>query len=252
MTGRLDGKRAIVTGATGGIGSAAVRAFAAEGAVVGLLARPSDALDALASELGDSATSLPCDLTDQSQIIDSVARWRAERDGLDVVYSSAGVQYHGIDGITHETSLDVWHQTFAVNATGAFLTLKYTLPLMVESGGGSVIVCGSPTGLTMTGAGYTAYASSKAAAMALVRVIAADYAVHTIRANTIVPGTTATPLIAELLADTLRRSELEVSVPIGRIATPDDLTGIAVFLASDESRYATGALFMVDGGLTVR
>lgn len=252
MNGRLAGKRAVITGAAGGIGSAAARAFVAEGAEVGLLDLPSSALTALARELGAAAVAIPTDLTEESSVSASFARWAELSSGLDVVYSCAGIQLHGQDGLVHETSLEIWHRTFGVNATGVFLTLKHALPLLMSSGGGSVIICGSPTGITMSGAGYAAYSSSKAAAMALTRVVAADYAVHGIRANTIVPGTTSTPLIATLLADDARRQELEHGIPIGRIGTPQDLVGVAVFLASDESSYATGATYAVDGGLTQR
>lgn len=252
MTGRLAGKRAVVTGAAGGIGSAAARAFAAEGALVGLMDRPGNGLDAIAEELGDSATALPVDLTDESSVESGFAAWAEGRGGLDVIYSCAGVQLIGEDDVAHLTSLEVWNRTYAVNATGVFLTLKHAIPLLMSAGGGSVIVCGSPTGLTMSGAGSTAYGSSKAAAMALTRIVAADYAKHGIRANTIVPGTTDTPLITSLLADPDLRSVLEHRAPLGRIGTPQDLVGIAVFLASDESSYATGAIFAVDGGLIHR
>lgn len=252
MNGRLAGKRAVITGAAGGLGSAAARGFVAEGAKVGLIDLASTTLDALASELGASAVALPCDVTDEASVASALARWAATHHGLDVLYACAGVQLHGEDGLAHQTPLEVWHRTYAVNATGVFLTLSSALPLLVASGGGSVIVCGSPTGLTMCGAGYSAYASSKAAAMALTRVVAADYADHNIRANTILPGTISTPLISSLLTDDDRRRDLEGGVPMGRIGTPEDLVGIAVFLASDESSYATGAVFAVDGGLTQR
>lgn len=252
MTARLTGKRAVIAGAAGGIGSAAARAFVREGAVVGLLDLPAPNLDALAAQLGERATALPCDITREPEVAAAFGSWAEARGSLDVVYSCSGIQLHGEDGVTHATDLTVWERTFAVNATGVFLTLKYALPLMANSGGGSVIVCGSPTGLTMSGAGYSAYASSKAAVMALTRVVAADYATQGIRANTIVPGTTRTPLIAQLLDDDSRLHELETKATAGRIGTPEDLTGIAVFLASDESSYATGALFAVDGGLTNR
>jgi len=252
MTGRLTDKRAVITGAAGGIGGAAARAYVAEGAFVGLLDRAGEALDRIAADLGGRAVALPADLTDERSIVDAVRRWSVAQSGLDVVYACAGVELFGSDSVAHQTSLDTWERTYAVNATGVFLTLKHTLPLLMASGGGSVIICGSPTGLTMSGAGQIAYSSSKAAAMALTRIVAADYAGHGIRANTIVPGTTATPLIADLLADDDRRAALEHAAPLQRIGTPRDLVGIAVFLASDESSYATGAQFAVDGGLTQR
>lgn len=252
MSGRLAGKHIVVTGGAGGIGAEAARAFVAEGAVVGLMDRASTALTALAASLGESATALVVDVSDEQSVADAFASWTGTGHTLDVLYCCAGVQLHDEESWTHLTSLDTWNRTFAVNATGVFLSLKHALPLMIDSGGGSVIICGSPTALTMSGGGYTAYASAKAAAMALTRVVAADYARHGIRANTIVPGTIETPLIAPLLGDADRRAELESLTPIGRIGTPDDLVGIAVYLASDESAFATGAVFAVDGGLTHR
>lgn len=252
MTGRLVGKRAVVTGAAGGIGGAAARGFVAAGASVGLLDRPGPRLDAIAAELAGAAVPLPADITDEDSVAAAFGRWAREQDGLDVLYAAAGVELIGVDDMAHRTSLDTWLRTYAVNATGTFLTLKHGLPLLMEAGGGSVIVCGSPTGLTMCGAGEIAYSSSKAATMAMVRVVAADYAPFGIRANTIVPGTTDTPLIADLLADEENRRRYAAETPAGRIGTPADLVGIAVFLASDESAYATGAEFFVDGGLSHR
>jgi NAD(P)-dependent dehydrogenase (short-subunit alcohol dehydrogenase family) len=124
---------------------------------------------------------------------------------------------------------------------------------MMESGdGGSVINCGSPTGLTMCGAGWHAYSSSKAGVMALTRIMAADYAKHKIRVNGIVPGTIETNLTRKLVEDPEIRASLTALHPIGRIGTPEDMAGVAVFLASDESSFATGAHFHVDGGISFR
>jgi NAD(P)-dependent dehydrogenase (short-subunit alcohol dehydrogenase family) len=249
---RLAGKAGIVTGAAGGIGSAAVRAFAAEGATVGLVDRDPAALSELAASLHGAALPLPADVTDEESVAAAVAGWRHHHDRADFVYVCAGQQLHGEDGPAGQVSLDVWYRTLAVNLTGAFLTVKHTIPLLQASANGSLILCGSPTGLTMSGGGYAAYSASKAGMMSLARTVAADYAADGIRANIIVPGTTRTPLIAALLEDPDRRAALLAGAPIGRLGTSDDLTGIALYLASDESRYATAATFCVDGGLTHR
>ena len=140
-----------------------------------------------------------------------------------------------------------------MNLRGVFLSCKHGVRLMMESGaGGSIINCGSPTGITMSGAGWHAYSSSKAGVMALTRVMAADYAKHNIRVNGVVPGTIETTLTRRLTDDPETRAKLVALHPIGRIGTPEDMAGIAVFLASDESRFATGAHFHVDGGISVR
>jgi NAD(P)-dependent dehydrogenase (short-subunit alcohol dehydrogenase family) len=246
---RLTGKAGIVTGAAGGIGSAAARAFAAEGAFLGLLDRPGPALDKLAAELGPAAVALPADVTSETEVATAFATWGRPAD---FVYVCAGQQLHDVDGPIGEVSLQAWERTMAVNLTGAFLCVKHAIGALCAAPSGSLILCGSPTGLTMSGGGNTAYGSSKAGMMALARIVAADYAHRGVRANIVVPGTTRTPLIESLLADEAVHAELLAGAPIGRIGTPDDLTGIAVFLASDESRYATGATFAVDGGLTIR
>jgi NAD(P)-dependent dehydrogenase (short-subunit alcohol dehydrogenase family) len=249
---RLDGKAGIVTGGAGGIGSAAARAFAVEGATVGLIDRDSPALSAAAASLGGRGLALPADVTDEDSIRAAVSEWGRQHDHADFVYVCAGQQLHGEDGPAGEVSLDVWNRTMAVNLTGAFLTVKHTIPLLRAAPSGSLILCGSPTGLTMAGGGYAAYAASKAGMMSLARTVAADYAADQIRANVIVPGTTQTPLIATLLEDAATQAALLSGTPLGRLGTSEDLTGIAVFLASDESRFATAATFCVDGGLTQR
>lgn len=249
---RLAGKVGIVVGAAGGIGSAAARAFAAEGATVGLLDSALAPVQALAAELEEAGVPIGCDVTDEAAVAGAFRGWQERFSRADFVYVCAGIQLHGRDGPAAEVSLEVWQQTLAVNLTGAFLAVKHAVPLLEASGHGSLILCGSPTGLTMCGAGYTAYAASKAGMMALARCIAGDYAAAGIRANVVLPGTTQTPLITELLEDEATRAALLAGSPIGRLGTPEDLTGIAVYLASDESRYATAATFAVDGGLTQR
>lgn len=249
---RLRDKVGVVVGAAGGIGSAASRAFVAEGAIVGLMDRDVTQLHRLGTQLAGCGRPIPCDVRSDTAVVAAFAEWAAEFGRADFVYVCAGIQLHGRDGAAGVLPLEVWEETMAVNLTGAFLAVKHAIPLLQASGSGSLILCGSPTGLTMCGAGYTAYAASKAGMMALARTVAADYAATGIRANVIVPGTTKTPLISALLEDEAKRDELNAGTPIGRLGTPEDLTGIAVYLASDESRYATAATFCVDGGLTSR
>jgi len=252
VAGRLVGRVGLISGAAGGIGSRAARVFAAAGATVGLLDRPGPALDAVAADLGERGVPLPVDVTDEQQVAAAFAAWSGRHPAADFVYVCAGVQLHSDDGPAGEVSLETWNTTLAVNLTGAFLVVKHALPALRAAGSGSLILCGSPTGLTMCGGGCAAYAASKAGMMSLARTVAADYAADGVRANVIVPGTTRTPLIAELLDDPARHAELLSGTPLARLGAPDDLDGIALFLASEESRFATGATFCVDGGLTQR
>lgn len=249
---RLRGKVGVVTGAAGGIGAAAVRAYVAEGAVVGLLDLPGAALDRLAAELGAAVLPLPADVGDERQVAAALRTWGAVHGRADFLHVCAGRQLHGEDGPVGEVSLAVWQATITANLTGAFLCVKHGIELLCAAPAGSLVLCGSPTGLTMAGAGYTAYAASKAGMMSLARTTAADYAARGVRANVIVPGCTVTPLVESLVADPATRDALIAGTPIGRLGTPEDLTGIAVHLVSDESRYATGATFCVDGGMTQR
>jgi NAD(P)-dependent dehydrogenase (short-subunit alcohol dehydrogenase family) len=242
----------VITGAASGIGRAAAEAFVSEGAVVGLLDRDGDALDRAATSLGPSAFVLQADVADEASVRNAFEEVRRRHGRLDVLYNCAGIQLHGQDSRAHELPLEVWRRTLDVNLTGMFLCCKHGIALMLEGGHGSVINCASPTGLTGCGAGYTAYSSSKGGIFALTRVLAIDYARDGIRVNSVVPGTTQTPLIEALLADPETRNSLEAGTPLGRLGTPQDLVGIAVFLASDESGFATGATFIVDGGVTIR
>jgi NAD(P)-dependent dehydrogenase (short-subunit alcohol dehydrogenase family) len=251
--GRLKGKIALITGAGSGIGQEAARAFAREGATVGLLDRNGEGVAATAQDIGADAFPLEADVSDEASVEEAFDAVRGRHGRLDVLYNCAAVQLIGEDAPVHELETDVWERTHRVNLRGVFLCCKYGVRLMLESGdGGSVINCGSPTGLTMSGAGWHAYSSSKAGVMGLTRVMAADYAKHKIRVNGIVPGTIETTLTRRLTDEPETRASLVALHPIGRIGTPDDMAGIAVFLASDESRFATGAHFFVDGGISVR
>lgn len=251
--GRLDGKVTVITGAASGIARAAAGAFVREGAIVGLLDRNADGLAEVAAELGENAFPLVTDVTDEASVAAAFDQVRQNHGRLDCLYCCAAVQLIGQDAPVHELDTEIWDRTYAVNSRGVFLSSKYGSRLMIEAGnGGSIINAGSPTGLTMSGAGWSAYSSSKASVMGLTRVMAADLAKYGIRCNSIVPGSITTPLTRVLHEDPVERPKLEAMHPIGRLGLPEDLTGIAVFLASDESTFATGALFFVDGGISVR
>ncbi|MET0693470.1 MAG: SDR family NAD(P)-dependent oxidoreductase [Propionibacteriaceae bacterium] len=250
MTGRLTGKVALVTGAASGIGRAVALRFAAEGATVAFADRDLAGAEAAArSAGGPGGRAIRLDITDEESVRAGFAELADAGLQLDVVVANAGVQLFGRDAAAGALDLAVWERTLRVNLTGTFLTLKHAV-LAMSGTGGSIIVTGSPTGVTGGGTGFTAYSASKAGVHGLVRVVAADYAGRGIRVNAVIPGFTETPLVRDISTDADRRQQLLDTIPLGRAGRPDDVDGIMVYLASDESTYATGALFTVDGGAT--
>jgi NAD(P)-dependent dehydrogenase (short-subunit alcohol dehydrogenase family) len=251
--GRLQSRVCVITGAASGIARSAATAFVREGAIVGLLDRNRSGLAEVEQELGPQSFALPCDVTDEASVEAAFAEVDHRHGRLDVLYTCAAVQLIGEDAPVHELSTDVWDRTYSINARGVFLTCKYGARLMIKAGnGGSIINTGSPTGITLCGAGWSAYSSSKAAVMGLTRAMAGDLARYGIRVNGIVPGSITTPLTQVLHDDPVIGPQLAAMHPIGRLGKPEDVAGIAVFLASDESSFATGSHFFVDGGISVR
>ena len=250
--GRLDGKCAIVTGAGSGIGRAITLGYAREGARVLAADRNFDGARQTADQ-AEAGKVVPhrADVTDEASVAEMVAEAVRQFQRLDIMVNNAAIQLHGEDGPCHEVALDVWEQTHAVNLQGPFLGTKHALPPMMAAGGGVVINIASPTAFAGLGAAYTAYATSKGGVVTLTRVIAKDYARYGIRCNAIVPGATETPLTDEIFANQDVRNALTTATALGRLGRPDDLVGIAIFLASDEAAFATGAHFFVDGGLTL-
>jgi NAD(P)-dependent dehydrogenase (short-subunit alcohol dehydrogenase family) len=250
MTERLTGRTALVTGAGAGIGRAIADRFVAEGARVVYADRDASAATSAAGAAGDGAIALTVDIADEASVEAGFADLAARGAAPDVVVANAGVQLFGHDAKVADVSLETWNRTVSVNLTGTFLTIKHAVRAMLASGGGSIIATGSPTGLNGEGADFAAYSSTKGGIHALVRATAMAYARDGIRVNTVVPGYTETSLVSTISGDPSARAAIVSRTPLGRPGTPDDVTGIMVYLASDESAYATGAVFRVDGGMT--
>jgi short-subunit dehydrogenase len=236
----LTGYNVVVTGGSGGIGSALVSGLIAAGASVHNL----DINSAENSEANFHKT----DLSSEASVKESLS----SIEKIDAMVVCAGVQMVGLDSKIGDVSLDTWQKTLDINMTGAFLSVKHAIPGLIKSGRGSVILIGSPTAISMEGAGYTAYGASKAGMMGLSRIIAADYKDKGIRSNVVVPGSMLTPLIEKILEDPEKRQGLIDRTPLGRMGKPSDLVGLVNWLVSEQSSFATGASYAVDGGMTAR
>lgn len=247
--GRLDGKTALITGAANGIGYAVAARFAAEGARVAVADRDADAAAKAVERIGERARAVTVDIADEDAVAAAFTGLAAAGWAPDTVVANAAVQLFGQDAQVADLDLDVWRRTIDVNLTGTFLTVKHAVRSMREQGG-SIILTGSPTGLSGEGNEFAAYSTSKAGIHGLARTAAAAYARNGIRVNTVVPTYTETGLTATIADDPDARAAIVSRIPLGRPGTPADVEGIMVFLASDEGAFATGSLFAVDGGMT--
>jgi 3alpha(or 20beta)-hydroxysteroid dehydrogenase len=250
MTGRLAGKVAIITGAAKGQGAGVARRFVAEGARVALL----DVLDApgsaLAAELGDAARYFHCDIAEEQQVAGAVEAAAQHFDGLDVLYNNAAVIAYGrriADMPTAE-----WDRTLAINLRGPFLCAKYTLPHLIARGGGAIINVSSHGAFQASPTGVADYAVAKGGLVTLTYYLASEYGHDQVRANCIAPGPVPTDLNAQFLGTEEGRAQTAMWIPLGRVGAIEDVAHAAVFLASDESRWITGAVLRVDGGMVVQ
>jgi len=252
MAEQLSGLNAIVTGAGSGIGRGVARRFVAEGAHVWFLGRHRENLEEASAGLGERAHVLLCDLTDLTAVEEAFDQVPGR---LDVVVANAAVQLVGQDARISDVPPDTWRTTVDINLTGCFHTVRCAVRRMLSqelrSGmRGSVIVSGSPTGITGEGAGFAAYSATKAGTHGLARTTAMDYAKDGIRVNTVIPGHTLTPLVDKLRSDPALAETIDRRIPMGRPGTVEETTGAYVYFASDESAYATGGMLFVDGGMS--
>lgn len=252
MTGRLDGKVTIVTGAGSGIGRATAIRFAEEGARVTCVDIDAGSAQATADDIGSSAVAVGADVSDPSQVGSytdaTVERW----DRLDVVFNNAGVN---IPGVFHEVPDEVIDRTLAVNVKGTMYGCRYAIPHMLRAGGGSLINTSSVNGIVAEP--YLAvYAASKGAIVMLSKGIALDYVKRGIRCNAIAPGWVDTPINyahAEMLGGLDKvYATIDSFQPIGRPGEPREIANVALFLASDESSFVTGTLIVADGAMTAQ
>jgi NAD(P)-dependent dehydrogenase (short-subunit alcohol dehydrogenase family) len=246
----LEGKRALVTGAAGGIGLATAQRLGAEGARVALVDVDGDGLEQAVAVAGGDALALHADVRDEHGLRAAVERAVARWGGLDVVVANAAIQLVDADDRADRLDRDVWQATLDVNLTGAFLTAKHGARALLGAGGGAVVFVGSPAGAYGIARGLQAYAASKAGMVGLVRSMATDYAGDGIRVNAVFPGITETPMNRWWTDDAAARARVLAPVPLGRAARAEEIAAVVAFLASEDASYVTGAIWTADGGLT--
>ena len=235
--GRLDGKVAVITGSSGGIGGATAERFAAEGAIV------------VGVDVAGEA-DYNVDVTDEDALRDLYASVRERYGRIDVLFNNAGIAPND-DASALETGLDAWRRVQDVNLTSVFLCCKHGIPHLLDTGGGSVINTASFVAVVGAATSQISYTASKGGVLALSRELGVEFAKRGVRVNALCPGAVDTPLLRELYAkDPEEAARRLIHVPMGRFAHASELANAALFLASDEASYVTATTFMVDGGIS--
>ena len=249
---RLEGRVALITGGASGMGRVAASLFAREGARVVLTDVVDEAGEVAAEEIrdeGGQARYVHADVSRESDAAAMVAAAVEGFGGLHVLYNNAGVMLPE-DGSVDTTEERVWDITLDVNVKGVAFGCKYGVPAIIASGGGSVVNVASFVAWMGAATSQTAYTASKGAVLAMTREIAVEYARRGVRCNALCPGPIETPLLMQLLSDDAKRQRRFVHIPMGRLGQAEELAKAALFLASDDSSFMTGASLIVDGGIT--
>jgi len=252
MPRRLQGRRAIVTGAGSGIGRAVALRLAAEGATVMVADLDLEAAETVAEELGPPALAHEVDVSSEDSVAAMIDRAKDEWNGLDVLVNNAGV---GIAATTPDTDESDWRRVIDVCLTGTFFGMKHAIPLMRESGGGAIVNMSSVAALIGV-ADRAAYCAAKGGILALTRAAAIDHVREGIRINCIAPGTVDTPWVARITSGYddpgAARKAMEERQPHGRLVSPEEIAAMAAYLVSDEAASVIGGVMVVDGGMTAR
>ncbi len=242
MSGRLEGKVCLITGAAGGIGAATAAVFAAEGAtVVGV-----DLHDGSPGEL-----SLAVDVTEEHAVTTMFAQVREQFGRIDVLFNNAGIAPDD-DNSVLDTTLEAWQRVQDVNLKSVFLCCKHGIPHLLDNPhGGSVINTASFVAVMGAATSQISYTACKGGVLALSRELGVEFARRGVRVNALCPGPVDTPLLQELFAkDPAKAARRMVHLPMGRFARADEIAKGVLFLASDDSTYVTGSTFLIDGGLS--
>ena len=248
MTGRVEGKVAVVTGGCSGIGLAAARRLAAEGANVVIGDVDDEHGPSVAAQV--QGRYVHTDVTSPDQVTALFATAHQVYGSVDIAFNNAGISPPDDDSIL-DTDLDAWRRVQEVNLTSVYLCCKAALPYMIEQGRGSIINTASFVAVMGAATSQISYSASKGGVLSMSRELGVQFARQGIRVNALCPGPVNTPLLRELFAaDPERAARRLVHVPVGRFAEPEEIANAVLFLASDESSFITASTFLVDGGIS--
>jgi NAD(P)-dependent dehydrogenase (short-subunit alcohol dehydrogenase family) len=251
-TKQLEGRVALITGASRGIGAATARLFAQERATVVLASRSAEELARLVEEIkasGGEVMAVVTDVADAASVEALIQRTVDAYGRLDIAVNNAGIA--GGNRPFVEVTEETFDRVIAINLKGVFLGMKYEIPAMLAVGGGAIVNVRSTVGLVGIGAGIAPYIASKHGVVGLTKAAALEYARQHIRVNAVAPGTTLTPVNERWYADEQTRQRMTGAIPMGRVADPSEIAGAILWLCSDAASYVTGVTLPVDGGYIV-
>ena len=247
---RLTGKVAVITGAGQGIGRETAHLFAREGAKVVVADINLAAAEQVVAEIGaNQALAVQVDVSKATEVAEMIAQSEATFGAVHVLFNNAGIM-HSRDDSALTTEEDVWDLTMNINLKGVFWGCKYGIPALRRAGGGSIINTASFVALLGAATPQIAYTASKGGVLAMTRELAVVHAREQIRVNAICPGPLRTELLMKFLDTDAKKQRRLVHIPMGRFGEAHEIANAALFLASDESSFVTGATFTVDGGIT--
>ena len=250
MAGRLDGKVCVITGAGGGMGREAAIVFTGEGAKVCVADLDVSLAEETVTMCVGEAFAFPVNVADEDGVQSLMAATAERFGGIDVLYNNAGIS-PADDASVLDTSVDAWQRVQDVNTKGVFLCCKHGIPYLLERGGGSVINVASFVAILGAATSQISYTASKGAVLAMSKELGVQFAREGVRVNALCPGPVETPLLLAIYGDDPTAfARRQVHWPTGRLGKPREIVNAALFLASDESSFVTGAAFVVDGGIT--
>lgn len=253
MASGMKGKVAIVTGAGGSVGKVIVKRLASEGCKVVLIGRNRDRLAKAAAETGDKKNMLTvaADITKEAEVLSAIEQTIGSFDRIDILVNNAGSIND--PACFHETGDDQWRDLIDTNMIGTFRMTKAVIPLMIKNKGGSIVNISSVLGMrAIPKVPLSVYGATKAGVIMFSKSIAVEYGQHGIRSNCVCPSTIRTSLIEPYLQDENAKRMLESAFPLRRIGEPEDIAGAVSYLCSDDARWVTGTVLVVDGGVMAK